>query len=273
VEAHQNVSQWAIDLPSAINRSQPVNLTTDASLTGTSGILSQGTDLKTMVVIAFWSGKFNSAQQNYPVHEQELLVIVESLKRFQHLLIGFQFHIFTDHKGLEWISTQSKLSPRQAQWLEVLSEFNFDIKYVPGEDNVLADALSHIYSNKPKGTIRSASEYMSVEEEDIPRSLLLNFVTTPLYTGPPLFLGATEACRSARIALKQINGAPAEECKESGKPGKVKARLARAAPEVSMHHIPETKAGDGQAYPSTPWEITYGSLTMKCPGSRPSANT
>lgn len=96
-----------------------------------------------------------------------------------------------DHKGLEWISTHSKLSPRQAQWLEALSEFDFKIIYVPGADNMLADALSRIYSNESKGTFHSASEYMSIEEEDIPCSLLLNFVTTPLHTRSPLFLGAT----------------------------------------------------------------------------------
>ena len=60
----------------------PINLVTDASLTGASGYISQGSDLRTAQVITFWSGKFNSAQQNYPVHEQELLAIIESLKRF-----------------------------------------------------------------------------------------------------------------------------------------------------------------------------------------------
>jgi len=68
-------------------------------------VISQGHDLETARIIAFWSGKFNSAQQNYPVHEQELLAIVESLKRFRNLLHGAQFHIFTDHKALEFLQT------------------------------------------------------------------------------------------------------------------------------------------------------------------------
>lgn len=59
-----------------------INLVTDACLTGGSGTLMQGDDLLTAKVIAFWSGKFSAAQQNYPVHEQELLAIIESLKRF-----------------------------------------------------------------------------------------------------------------------------------------------------------------------------------------------
>ncbi|KAG2756543.1 hypothetical protein P692DRAFT_20714554, partial [Suillus brevipes Sb2] len=61
-----------------------------------------------------------------------------------------------------------------------------------------------MYCNEPKGTVRSATEYVSAEEEDSPRQLLLNFVSTPVYTGTPLFLGATEARRSARIAIRRV---------------------------------------------------------------------
>lgn len=43
-----------------------INLTCDASLTGAGRHLSQGDDLESPKNIAFWSGKFNTAQQNYP---------------------------------------------------------------------------------------------------------------------------------------------------------------------------------------------------------------
>lgn len=61
---------------------ESINLVTDASLTGASGHISQGNELNKAHIVTFWSGKFDPAQQNYPVHEQELLAIVESLKRF-----------------------------------------------------------------------------------------------------------------------------------------------------------------------------------------------
>lgn len=85
-------------------------------------------------------------EQNYPVHKQELLAIVESLKRFGHLLQGAKFRTITDHQGLEWIMTQPKLPPRQACWLELLNGFNHNIVHVPGEANQLADLLSRMYS-------------------------------------------------------------------------------------------------------------------------------
>jgi RNase H-like domain found in reverse transcriptase len=58
----------------------PINLTTDGSLTGAGGVVSQGANPTMAQVISFWSRKFNSAQQNYPVHLQELLAVIESLK-------------------------------------------------------------------------------------------------------------------------------------------------------------------------------------------------
>ena len=65
------------------------------------GYVSQGKDLKTANVVVFWSGKWNSAQQNYPVHELELLALVETLKRFQGVLHGTRFTVQTDHQALE----------------------------------------------------------------------------------------------------------------------------------------------------------------------------
>ncbi|KAJ3487529.1 hypothetical protein NLI96_g3480 [Meripilus lineatus] len=179
-----------------------INLVTDASMTGASGYISQGDDLKTAKIITFWSGKFNSAQQNYPVHEQELLAIVESLKRFRQLLHGAKFYISTDHKGLEHIKTQKHLSPRQHRWVDVLNEFNYEINYIPGETNVLADALSRIYSDEPIGTVRARSEYVqddNSDDEDLPE--LDDEDSMPIYTGSAAII-ELEQRRSSRLAEK-----------------------------------------------------------------------
>jgi hypothetical protein len=170
-EVKKTVDEWRDHHRTVLDYSEGaerINLVTDACLTGASGYLSQGNVLKTAKVCSFWSGKFNSAQQNYPVHEQELLAIVESLKRFRAELTGAKFRICTDHRGLEYIMNQRHLSPRQHRWLGVLNEFDFEIHYIPGETNILADALSRIYGNEPTGEVRAESEYVQDMDPDDP---------------------------------------------------------------------------------------------------------
>jgi hypothetical protein len=78
-EQHRVALKYGADAP-------PIYVITDTSLTGASRFVSQGPEWKTAPVAAFWSGKFDSAQQNYPVHNREALAIVVSLKKFQPML-------------------------------------------------------------------------------------------------------------------------------------------------------------------------------------------
>jgi hypothetical protein len=47
--------------------------------------------------------------------------------------------IHTDHRALEQILQQRSLSSRQFRTLAALSGFDYDIKYVMGASNVIAD--------------------------------------------------------------------------------------------------------------------------------------
>ncbi|GJV64076.1 putative reverse transcriptase domain-containing protein [Tanacetum coccineum] len=53
-----------------------------------------------------------------------------------------QFLVFTDHKSLQHILDQKELNMRQRRWLELLSDYDCEIRYHPGKANVVADALS-----------------------------------------------------------------------------------------------------------------------------------
>lgn len=105
---------------------------TDTSYTKGSGVVLQGNDWLKSDVVASWSGKYNSAQQNYPVHEQELLAIVETLKRFKHLLQSVHFQIFYKPQRFALDTNAEDTVPGQAQWLEKISDFDFKIIHVPG---------------------------------------------------------------------------------------------------------------------------------------------
>jgi len=101
--------------------------------------------------------------------------------------------------------TQKNLSPRQYRWVELLNEFIFVIEYIPGETNVLADALSRIYSDEPSGVVRSPSELIPEDSEsdgEIPvvsgRDMSSN-LSSPVYTGSTVVLEAGVR-RSKRLA-------------------------------------------------------------------------
>ena len=146
----------------------PIWMVTDGCSTGISGLISQGLDWKTAKIAAFYSAKLNPAQQNYPVHEIEMLAGIETMLRHVDILQGAKFKWLTDHKGLIHLLNQKNLSGRQARWLEKISSFTFEVIYIAGSENVVADALSRIYSNDSAGTMRTRSEftYHDIVNED-----------------------------------------------------------------------------------------------------------
>lgn len=122
--------------------SNSIFVTTDASDLGTGAVLSFGPTLETSRPVAFDSLQLTKAQRNYPVHEKELLAVVRALQKWRTDLIGTPFIIRTDHRTLESFATQKDLSRRQARWQEFLSQYSYDIQYLPGPENEAADALS-----------------------------------------------------------------------------------------------------------------------------------
>ena len=93
-------------------------------------------------VVAYASRQLKVHEKNYPTHDLELAVVVHALKIWRHYLIGNKCEIYTDHKSLKYIFTQSDLNLRQRRWLELIKDYNLDLQYHPGKANVVADALS-----------------------------------------------------------------------------------------------------------------------------------
>jgi transposase InsO family protein len=93
--------------------------------------------------IAYHSRKFTSAEENYDVHDKELLAIVVALEHWRvYAESCSDLVIFSDHKNLVTFTTTKTLNRRQVRWSETLGQHKFKIVYTPGKDNGRADALS-----------------------------------------------------------------------------------------------------------------------------------
>jgi hypothetical protein len=79
---------------------------------------------------------------NYTTNDLELATIVHALKIWRHYLLGKGCELYTDHKSLKYIFTQSDLNLRQMRWLKLIKDYDLGINYHLGKANVVADALS-----------------------------------------------------------------------------------------------------------------------------------
>ncbi|GJR00624.1 putative reverse transcriptase domain-containing protein [Tanacetum coccineum] len=111
----------------------------DASHKGFGAVLMQREK-----VIAYASRQLKKHEENYTTHDLEL-----------------------DHKSLQYILDKKELNMRQRRWIELLSDYDCEIRYHPGKANVVADALSR----KDREPIRVRSLVMTVHT-NLPERIL-----------------------------------------------------------------------------------------------------
>ncbi|GKE04985.1 putative reverse transcriptase domain-containing protein [Tanacetum coccineum] len=116
----------------------------DASLQGLGAVLMQREK-----VIVYASRQLKPHEENYTTHDLELGATVFTLKIWRHYLYGTKCTMFTNHKSLQHILDQKELNMRQLRWLELLADYDCEIRYHPGKANVVADALSWKERIKP----------------------------------------------------------------------------------------------------------------------------
>ncbi|GJV23303.1 putative reverse transcriptase domain-containing protein, partial [Tanacetum coccineum] len=125
----------------------------DASLKGFGAVLMQREK-----VIAYASRQLRTHEENYTTHDLELGAVIFALRLWRHYLYGTKCVVYTDHKSLQYILDQKELNMRQRRWIELLSDYDCEIRYHPGKANVVADALSR----KEKEPIRVRALVMTV---------------------------------------------------------------------------------------------------------------
>ncbi|GJT79829.1 putative reverse transcriptase domain-containing protein [Tanacetum coccineum] len=134
----------------------------DASLKGYGAVLMQREK-----VIAYASRQLKVHEENYTTHDLELGAIVFALRLWTHYLYGTKCMVFTDHKSLQYILNQKEVNLRQRRWIELLSNYDYEIHYHPGKGNVVADALCRKERDKP---LRVRALMMTVHN-DLPKQI------------------------------------------------------------------------------------------------------
>jgi hypothetical protein len=75
-------------------------------------------------------------------HDLELFAIVHDFKMWRYYLLGRRFFLMEYHCGLRNLFDQEKLNSKQARWMDLHSEFDFEIKHIKGKENRVVDSLN-----------------------------------------------------------------------------------------------------------------------------------
>nr|GFA53877.1 hypothetical protein [Tanacetum cinerariifolium] len=143
----------------------------DASKKGLGAVLMQREK-----VISYASRQLKIHEKNYTTRDLEFSAVVFALKIWRHYLYGTKCTVFTDHKSLQHILDKKELNMRQRRWLELLSDYDCDIRYHSGKANVVADALSRKEREPPlkertRTPLRVRALVMTIGL-DLPRQIL-----------------------------------------------------------------------------------------------------
>jgi len=117
----------------------------DASDYTTEGVLSVKCGVEKWRLVAFISKSLNATEQNYKIHDKEMLAVIWYLELWRHYLKGakVKFKIWMDHKNLQYFMTSQKLNQRQAKWALYLLQFDFTLKRVLGKSIEKAEEVKN----------------------------------------------------------------------------------------------------------------------------------
>jgi transposase InsO family protein len=138
-----------------LNDTDPICLHTDASDYGIGGYLFQVVDGKEHP-IAFVSKSLSLSQIRWAVIQKEAYAIFFVCMYLKSLLRDRKFTLRTDHRNLLYITENS--NPMIVRWYMALSEYSFNLEFISGETNEVADSMSRLCRNNMKDSPREYSD-------------------------------------------------------------------------------------------------------------------
>ncbi|GFU09332.1 transposon Tf2-11 polyprotein [Trichonephila clavipes] len=131
--------------------------------------------------LGFFYKKLTPAETKYSAFDCELLAVYSAIKYFRHTIEGRVPILYTIHKPLTFTFNQKldEVSLRQLRHLDFISQFTANIRYVPGIDNVPADAFSRISAIVFSSTI-DYEEFAQMQQGDDELKALLSVMNQTL---------------------------------------------------------------------------------------------
>ncbi|UYV70981.1 K02A2.6-like, partial [Cordylochernes scorpioides] len=123
----------------------PTVITTDASHSGIGCVVSQLSEKGEERIVACASRTLSDAERKYSIVEKEALACVWACEKFRRWVWGLKFTLRTDQYSLTTLLTtkgNDRAGLRIARWSARLMNFDYNIEYKKGRDNVLPDYLS-----------------------------------------------------------------------------------------------------------------------------------
>ena len=146
----------------------------DASYLSMGAVLGQKME-KTLRAIYYARKTFNEAQENYSTIEKEILAMVFACEKFRSYILGSHVMVHKDHAAIKYLMAKKEAKLGLIRWVMLLQEFDIEIKYKKGNDNVIADHLSKL--EKPTKDRRG----LEIEENFLDEQLFQVKVLLPWY--------------------------------------------------------------------------------------------
>ena len=112
--------------------------------------------------VAYWSRSLQNNQMKYTTTEKELIAIILCLKEYEKILYRAKIKFFIDHKNLIF---KTLLIKRILCWRTYIDQYDVDLCYIPGKENVSADCFS------PLPRMDSVSSISGKERPPLPQSV------------------------------------------------------------------------------------------------------
>ena len=124
------------------NFNEPFTIESDASGNNIGVVLSQQGK-----PIAFMSQALGALKLSWSIYAKEMLAIIHAISLWRPYLMGRKFYIETDQRSLKYLLEQRIATPEQQKWVTKLLGYDYEIKYKPGWENKVVDALSQVASS------------------------------------------------------------------------------------------------------------------------------